>query len=138
MKDISLTPTNKPGVFQVMLSDGWTVKQIGTWNEANCTFITQRNEKKHLHLKSGSLAVNEMVLELPGLRWVCIMYEDASGGKRELKTSREYILKFGKRAAFASTSYEPQLFLELSQWSMERAVRFEKQLNSQQSLFEVA
>ena len=138
-KAIELIAAREKGVFQVMLSDGFSQKCIGRFNEASGTFTTFRSEAKHLHKKSNCLAVNEQLLsELPGLRWVSIIYEDAAGRKRELKTSREYLLSHGRKAAYQQTGFEQQVFLPLSEWSMERAIRYSQELNSQPSLFGVA
>jgi len=135
MKTLTLSPTKSPSIYSVALSDGYSVKIIGKYLEASKTFSCFRNEKKHLYRSSGSLAINEQLLsELP-IRWIEILYTDASGRVHRLATSKEYLLRFGKRAAFASTAFEPQIFLNISEFSMERAIRYSQELNSQPSLF---
>ncbi|MDI6804876.1 MAG: hypothetical protein QME58_13735 [Bacteroidota bacterium] len=138
MKFLTFKPTNKLGISNVILSDGFCSKIIGSYNSANQTFFCFRTEKRHLHRSSGSLAINEMVLEIPGLRWLEIAYTDSSGRVQSLKTSKDFLLKFGKKSAFKSTDYEAQIFLPLQLWGLQAAIRFEQQLSSQQSLFEVA
>jgi hypothetical protein len=135
MKTLKLSPTNKPGLSQVCLSDGFSQKIIGSYNEASKTFTANRKEAKHLHRNTNSLAINEAVLnELP-VHWIEILFTDSSGRLHRLATSREYLLKFGKRAAFRETGFEPQRFLELSKWNLQAAQRYEMQLHSQGSLF---
>jgi hypothetical protein len=136
MKSLTLSPTSKPGVSQVCLSDGFSHKTIGSYNEASKTFTAHRNEAKHLHRNTNSLAINEAVLnELP-IRWIEISYTDSSGRVQRLATSKDYILTHGKEAAYGKTGFEKQIFLPLPEWSMEKAIRFEKQRNAQLSLFE--
>ena len=134
-KSLTLSPTKSPSIYSVALSDGYSVKIIGKYLEASKTFSCFRNEKKHLHRSSGSLAINEMVLELTGLRWIEILYTDASGRLRELKTSREFILRFGTVAAYQQTNFEKQIFLPLNLWGLENAIKYEQQINSQMGLF---
>jgi hypothetical protein len=135
MKSLTLSPTKSPGVFSIMLSDGFSQKVIGQYNEANCTFTTRRNEARHLHLKSGSLAVNKMVLEIPGLKWIEIIFTHNDGKVQSLKTSKDYLLAHGTKVAYAATSYESQYFLPKNLFSLELAQRYESEINSQPSLF---
>ena len=101
-KNIELIPTRRPDEFQVRLNTPLKPCFIGRFNKASGTFTAFRSEKKHLHRSSCSLAINEQLLsELPSLRWIEILYTDSSGRVQRLATSREYLLKFGKRAAFA-------------------------------------
>lgn len=135
-KAIVLNPTREPGVFSVCLSDGYSVKIIGTYNSANCTFTTFRTEKKHLHRSSGSLAINlQLFSELPNLKWICIIYENAAGKKTELRISKNYLLATGRKSAFKATDYEVQIFLPLQLWGLEHCRRFEMQRDSQLGLF---
>ena len=132
-KAIELRNTKQDGVYQVCLIDGYSQRIIGSYNEASKTFTAFRSEAKHLFKNTNSLGINEAVLnELP-IRWIEILYTDASGRLQSLKTSKEYILKFGTRAAFASTGYEAQVFLKLDAFSMEKALRYQSEINSQQS-----
>lgn len=138
MKNISLEPTNKPGVYSVQLADGFSKKIIGKFNKSNCTFTAQRSEKKHLFRNTNSLAICETVLnELP-VRWIEILYTDLSGRLHRLATSKEYLIAHGKRAAFKETNWEGQYFLELSKWNLQAAQRYHNEINSQPSLFGVA
>jgi hypothetical protein len=135
MKNLSLTAAKSPGVSQVCLSDEFSQKVIGSYNEASKTFTAHRKEAKHLYRNTNSLAISETVLnELP-IRWIEILYTDSSGRVHRLATSKEYLLKFGKRAAFRETGFEPQIFLELSKWNLQDALRYEMQIHSQGSLF---
>lgn len=132
MKNLSLSPTNKPGVYRVCLSDGFSQKIIGTFNEASKIFSCYRIEGKHLHRQSGSLAVNLQVLNELNPSWIEIVYE-SSAGKRKLQISKNYLIHFGRQHAFRETNFEPQIFLELERWNLTDAIRYEQQLSSQQS-----
>ena len=135
-KSLTLSPTKKPQILNVMLSDGFSQKCIGTFNEASKIFSCFRTEKRHLHVKSGGcLAINLDVLEKLNPKIIEIIYQDATGRKRELKTSKIFLERFGTRVAYASTGYEAQVFLKLDAFGMEKAIHFEQQLRSQPSLF---
>lgn len=135
-KAIELVESKQAGVFSVCLSDGFSQKIIGTYNSANCTFTTFRTEKKHLHRSSGSLAINlQLFSELPNLKWICIIYENAAGKKTELRISKNYLLATGRKSAFKATDYEVQIFLPLQLWGLEHCRRFEMQRDSQLGLF---
>ena len=133
MKNLSLSPTRSPGVSQVCLSDGYSQRIIGSYNEASKTFTAFRSEAKHLFKNTNSLGINEAVLnELP-VRWVEILYTGSSGRVQSLITSKDFLMRFGTRAAYASTGYEAQVFLKLDAFGMDRAIRYQSEINSQQS-----
>lgn len=136
MKSLTLSPTKSPGVYSVMLSDGYQSKCIGRFFEVSGTFTTRRCEKRHLFRNTKSLAICEAVLnELPGLKLIEIIFTHNNGKVQSLKTSKDYLLRFGKRAAFASTGFEAQVFLNISAFSMSKALRYQSEINSQLSLF---
>lgn len=131
---IKLIQTREPGILMVELNDSFEPKYIGRLDiSGEGTYSKRVVESKHLHRNSQSVAINAELLESDSLpfRWIVVDYIKADGSKEKLVTSRAYILAHGKRFKFRD--YEPQIALELSEWSIDKARRYEVTVNSQQA-----
>lgn len=100
------------------------------------TFISvPRSESKHLFKRLNALGVNLELIERQDIpfRWIEIPFEHSNGHKERLKVLRSYLKNFGTRFAFES--FERQMFLPLSEWSLQKSIAFEKKVHSQTELF---
>ena len=121
--------TSRPGVYRVMLHLATGPRNIGLIDfNGEPTYFTIRSAA-HLHRKSQSLAVNAEVLKRFNVAWVCIQY---CGEMLWVKTqdllSKGFFLNF--------KGYEPQLFLQLREWSKKKGD--DEGDESQGDLFRVA
>ncbi len=130
---IILSPTKLKSVWTVELHLPFETRYVGKLDKAGeGTFICKRKEK-HLHWKTNSLGVNLELLQRFDFRWICIEYCG-----RKLFTTKLYILHHGKVFTFDKSGFETQAFLPLEAWGQDKALEFERHLNSQGNLFNEA
>jgi len=99
-------------------------------------FVTRKTEAAHFHRNSHSIALNAALLANPDFRfkWIEVEFIHKNGEREKLVSSRAYVQAKGK--PFCYKNFEPQVSLELSQWSKERALRFDQEVDSQTELFD--
>lgn len=128
---ISLFPTKSPHIFTVGLQLDFQTRFIGKLDKAGeGTFISVKRTEKHLFEKLNAVSLNLELLERYEFRWVMVPF-----CKESLWTSRLYLLNHGRVYTFNKKGFEPQCFLPLSEWGMEKAKAFESRIASQFSLF---
>jgi hypothetical protein len=128
---IRLFPTKSPYVFTVGLRLDHQTRYIGKLDKAGeGTFISNKRTEAHLFEKLNALGVNKELCQRFNFRWVVVPYCD-----RKLWTSRLFLLHHGKAFSFGKKGFEPQCFLELHKWGIERAKAFEANLSKQGNLF---
>jgi hypothetical protein len=128
---IQLFPTKSPYIFSVGLKLDHQTRYIGKLDRAGeGTFLSNKRTERHLFRKVGGLGINKELCERFNFRWILVPYCG-----RNLWTSRLFILHHGKTFAFGKAGFEAQLFLPLSEWSVERARAFEGSLGRQGDFF---
>lgn len=129
---IELVQTNSSSLYKVKLNLTFETRFIGTLdNTGDGTFTTQRNPQ-HLFRKLNALGINYELLNSTDIpfKWILIDFD----GKR-LVTSRKYFLEMGKYLKFTAQGFEPQIFLPLSKFGVDKARLFEANKTIQSDLF---
>jgi hypothetical protein len=128
---IKLFPTKSAYVFTVGLRLDHETRFIGKLDKGGeGTFISNKRTETHLFEKLNALGVNRELCERFNFRWVVVPYCD-----RKLWTSRLFLLHHGKAFSFGKKGFEPQCFLALHEWGIEKAKAFEANLSKQGNLF---
>lgn len=135
---LQIHTTNHPTLQNVSLKLEFETRILGaieTTGEG--TFITSRRAK-HLFRKTKSLGFNYSLLTDSRFKFkfITIQYQDESGAKRILETTRKYFLFKGKCFQFCKKGFELQTFLPLSEFGLNKALQFEKGIDNQKSLFD--
>lgn len=128
---LRLLPTKSPYVSNVAVALDFQTRVIGTLDKAGQgTFISTKRTAKHLFKKTNALGVNLELLHAFPFRWVVVPYEG-----RQLWTSRIFILAKGRVFTFGKAGFEPQVFLPLDEWDINKAKAFEATLGTQGDFF---
>jgi hypothetical protein len=133
---LDLIPTREANEYQVRLNTNTKPLFIGRLNlNDEGRYCTRKREDIHLHVKSNGICINAALLWNPeyNYRWIEIDFIRENGTQEKLVTSRKYFQAKGR--PFCYKGYEPQATLELSLWGKEKALQFERELNSQTELF---
>lgn len=137
---VRLYPKNKENCFDVCLELPSGKRKLGELNlSGEGTFTSfPRNEKDHLHRILNSLGLNYHLLtsKKVSYKWIVIPFLTSEGIKKNLVTSRDYFLRYGKIYQFGKQGFELQYFLELDHFSIEKARLFEAKKVIQQNLFD--
>lgn len=88
----------------------------------------------HKFRNLNSIGFNYELIEQGQFRFIKVLSDDGN----IYETTRLYILAHGKVQTFFKQSFEKQIFLPISEFGLEKALAYEKTLNSQLSLFERA
>ena len=128
---IELFPTKSPYIFTVGLKLDHQTRFIGKLDTAGeGTFISNGRTEKHLFEKLNALGINKELCERFNFRWILVPFCG-----RKLWTSRLYLLHHGKVYSFPKRGFEPQCFLPISEWGLEKVKAFEDALSQQCDLF---
>lgn len=131
---IALRKRKNPNVFDVELHLQLKTVYPGKLDFSGEGTFRARKKPEHFHRNSGGWGVNAELLRRFKFKWISI----TCNGK-EYITSKEFLLKFGKRCTYRD--YEMQYFLPLELWGIDAVRAFEKSLASgpkQLKLFERA
>ena len=132
-KLLELLPTKHPHLFQIKLNLEFQTRYIGKLDTSGQgTLLIERNEK-HLFRKTNSLGINKELLTSSDIKFRYILIDYAG---RKLSTTRMYFLTHSK--PFTFNGYEPQYFLPIAEFGLDKANEYENSIHSQLSLFEVA
>lgn len=121
-KSIELVETDYPFLYEVKLNLPFESRCIGLLDiRDDGTFTTERKFQHLLRIKNA-LGINQELLTRLDIsyKWIVIYYE-----RQELVTSRKYFLAKGKAIQFSSQGFEPQIFLPLSEFGIEKVRLFE-------------
>src|SRR6267143_5197362 len=124
---LELIPTREPNRYRIRLNAALQPRFIGLLDaNGEGRFSTQRTEDKHVLRKNNGIAINAALLMNPEykFKWVDVDFVRTDGTHQKLVSSREYILEYGE--PFRYRDWEPQLALGLSEWGMEKALRYER------------
>ena len=121
-KLIGLIPTRYPSGFTVQLNLEAETRFIGNLEITDEGTFTSTRTKKHLFRKTNSLGMSYALLSDKSIsfKWIVLKY----CGKN-LVTSRDYFLKFGRYFQFSGKGYETQMFLSLELFGLQKAREFE-------------
>lgn len=137
---VRLYPKNKKNCFDVCLELPFEKRYIGELNlSGEGTFTSfPRNEKDHLHRILNSLGLNYHLLtsKKVSYKWIVIPFLTSEGIKKNLVTSRDYFLRYGRVYQFRKQGFELQSFLRLDHFDVDKARLFEAKKVIQQNLFD--
>lgn len=128
--NIHLTPTKRQGIYYIELHLPHQTRYIGYLN----TKIGERFKKvkkTNLFEKQNGLA-DALELYTNNIKFPFKTVKFVLDGKT-YETTREYFLKFGQ--IFQFTGFEKQIFLPLEKWGLPQAIKYERSIGVQESLF---
>ena len=115
---INLRPTKNPSVFRIELRLGFKTVYPGKLDFSGEGYFRSKRKPEHLHRRLNSWGVNAAVVEQHEFRWISILCDG-----KEYLTSRDFMLRFGKKLTY--DHYETQFFLPLELWGVEAVRAFE-------------
>lgn len=128
---IDVVETTKHNTFEVVLHLEFEKRYIGKLViQGDGTFSCKRNIS-HLFKKQNALGINYELLTSSSLKfkWIVIDFEG-----QKLITTRKYFLVKGKQFQFCKKGFEPQVFLPLDEFGIEKALAFERNNGEQSTL----
>lgn len=98
------------------------------------TYTKKIKSSLHKFRNLNSIGFNFQLLDEGKFKFIRVLSDDGN----IYETTRLYILAHGKVQTFFKQSFEKQIFLSLDMFCLDKALAYEKTLNSQLSLFERA
>lgn len=95
------------------------------------TYTKKIKPSLHKFNKTNSIGFNYELIEQGQFRFIKVLSDDGN----IYETTRNYVLHFGKVQTFFKSGNEKQIFLPISEFGLDKALNYEKTLNSQLSLF---
>lgn len=125
---IKLVSTKNPSVFNVQLRLPHKTVYPGILDFTGEGSFRCKRKPEHKYHKLDAWGVCAEVIDKHPVRWISIVCDG-----REYVTSRQFLLKFGRRITFKN--YETQYLLPVNLWGLDLVRSFEKQEAAQLSLF---
>lgn len=128
---VELQQTKKVNIYKVVLRLEFETRFIGIICITSEGIFFCKRKASHLFKKQSDLGLNHELLTSPSIKfkWIVIDFD----GSRFV-TSRKYFLAKGKQYQFGKKGFEPQVFLPLAEFGIEKARAFERN-NSELSTF---